>query len=152
MGSNNKTSYTPPGPVPPSITNNNSHDETAPFITISEKDIRVVLDREDESTVPPFERNCYNLERDPRLNGCRKPTNLPFCPHCSKENIRTRTKTYPNSVTWGCAALGAIIFFPLGFIPLVSDSMKKTNHYCQNCGQKLATIKPFEGVGIKEQL
>jgi ssDNA-binding Zn-finger/Zn-ribbon topoisomerase 1 len=148
MVSNSKTSYTPPEAVSSSTTN--SHDET-PIITISENDIRIVLDKEDKRPVPRFERNSYKLERDPCLSGSRKPTNLAFCPHCSKENVRTRTKTYPNSVTWGCAALGAVIFLPLGVIPLVADSMKKTDHYCQNCGQKLATIKPFEGVGTNER-
>ncbi|KAL3937642.1 MAG: hypothetical protein SGBAC_007294 [Bacillariaceae sp.] len=149
MVSSSKTAYTPPAAVS-SSGSPNSHDET-PIITISEKDIRVVLDKDDDKPVPPFERNSYKLERDPCLNGRRKPTNLAFCPHCTKENVRTRTKTYPNSTTWGCAALGAIIFFPLGIIPLVSDSMKKTDHYCQNCGQKLATIKPFAGVGVNER-
>lgn len=150
VSSTGKMSYTPPEQV--SSTTPNAHDET-PIITISEKDIRIVLnnDKDDRSPVPPFERNSYKLERDPCLRGSRKPTNLAFCPHCAKENVRTRTKTYPNSVTWGCAALGAIIFFPLGFIPLVTDSMKKTDHYCQNCGQKLATIKPFDGIGINER-
>ncbi|CAJ1938028.1 unnamed protein product [Cylindrotheca closterium] len=151
MVSNSKTSYTPPAQVSSSSSTNSYGDET-PIITVSENDIRIVLDKEDKKPVPRFEKNSYKLERDPCLSTrSRKPTNLAFCPHCSKENVRTRTKTYPNSVTWGCAALGAIIFVPLAVIPLVSDSMKKTDHYCQNCDQKLATIKPFEGVGIKER-
>ena len=148
MALESKQTYTPPEPISSSATN--SHDEPT-FIRISENDIRIVLDK-DQPPVPPNERNDYKLERDPSLSGRRRPTNLAFCPHCSKENVRTRTKTYPNSVTWGCVAIGAVIFFPICWVPLVVDGMKKTDHYCQNCGQKLATIKPFDGVGVNEHL
>ena len=154
MVSDSKPSaYTPPEAVSTSGSTINSHDEP-PIIRISENDIRIVLDKDDhhDRTKPPHERNAYNLQKDPSLRGKRRPTNLPFCPHCSKENVRTRTKTYPNSVTWGCAAVGAVIFLPLALIPLMSDGMKKTDHYCQNCNQKLATIKPFDGVGVKERM
>lgn len=150
MVANSKTSYTPPEPLSSSSSTTNSHDETTPIITISDNDIRVVLDR-DQTPVPPLERNSYRLERDPSLSGSRKPTNLAFCPHCSKANVRTRTKTYPSAVTWGCVAIGAVAFFPICWVPLVVDGMKKTDHYCQNCGQKLATIKPLQGVGVKER-
>ncbi|CAJ1938034.1 unnamed protein product [Cylindrotheca closterium] len=153
MVSKNNTEFASPSSVASSSSSsstNNSHDET-PIITISENNIRIVLDKDDKTPVPRFERNSYKLERDPCLNGSRKPTNLAFCPHCSKENVRTRTKTYPSAVTWGCVAIGAVAFFPICWVPLVMDGMKKTDHYCQNCGQKLATIKPLHGVGVKER-
>lgn len=121
-----------------------------PIITIGENDIRVVLDKESRR-VPRCERNSYKLENDPCISGRRRPTNIAFCPHCSKENVRTRTKSYPTAVTWTCVAVGAVAFFPLCWVPLVVDGLKKTDHYCQNCGQKLATIKPLQGVGVKER-
>ena len=118
-------------------------------------DIRAVYQdnrHHEQDGKPSSEQHTYNLERDPSLAGRRKPTNLPYCPHCSEKNIRTKTRTYPNAVTWGAVAVGAVVFFPICWIPLVVDNMKKTDHYCQNCGQKLATIKPLEGVGVKERL
>eukprot|EP00526_Cylindrotheca_closterium_P024516 CAMPEP_0113637038 /NCGR_PEP_ID=MMETSP0017_2-20120614/19367_1 /TAXON_ID=2856 /ORGANISM="Cylindrotheca closterium" /LENGTH=145 /DNA_ID=CAMNT_0000548007 /DNA_START=41 /DNA_END=478 /DNA_ORIENTATION=- /assembly_acc=CAM_ASM_000147 len=125
------------------------------YVSVGETDIRVVMDQnnhgDEQQQKPATERNTYNLERDPSLAGRRKPTNLPFCPHCSQKNVRTMTKTYPNAVTWGAVAVGAVVFFPICWIPLVVDNMKKTDHYCQSCGQKLATIKPLEGVGVKER-
>jgi hypothetical protein len=148
MVSKSKAEYTSPSSANSSMAS--SGDVDPPIITISENDIRVVLDK-DERRVPRCERNNYKLERDPVLSGKRRPTNIAFCPHCTKENVRTRTKTYPSAVTWGCVAVGAVAFFPICWVPLVVDGMKKTDHYCQNCGQKLATIKPFEGVGVKER-
>ncbi|CAJ1937730.1 unnamed protein product [Cylindrotheca closterium] len=121
------------------------------YVSVDETDIRVVMDQNPSGGKPASEQNTYNLEMDPCLAGRRKPTNLPFCPHCSKKNVRTMTKTYPTAVTWGAVAVGAVVFFPICWIPLVVDKMKKTDHYCQNCGQKLATLKPLEGVGVKER-
>jgi len=143
MDSKQNTEFTSPS----SVVSDSPREE---FITIDKNDIRVVLDRDDRHA-PPFERNTYKLDRDPCLTGRRRPTNLAFCPHCSKENVRTRTKTYPSAVTWACVAVGAVAFFPICWVPLVVDNMKKTDHYCQNCGQKLATIKPLQGVGVKER-
>lgn len=146
MVSKSKTEFTSP-----SVNSSTSSDVEPPIITISDNDIRVVFDKQDTRKVPPLERNSYKLERDPCLSGRRRPTNIAFCPHCAKENVRTRTKTYPSGVTWACVAVGAVAFFPICWVPLVVDGMKKTDHYCQNCGQKLATIKPFDGVGVKER-
>eukprot|EP00980_Cylindrotheca_fusiformis_P001085 scaffold305_cov110-Cylindrotheca_fusiformis.AAC.3 len=128
-----------------------SSDHQLPVITIGDKDIKVIVDNTDDQNTRPSERNSYSLEKDPSLAGHRSPVNLPFCPHCAKENIRTSTKTYPNGVTWAWVAVGAVFCFPLCWVPLVVDKMKKTDHYCQNCGQKLASIGPLEGVGVKER-
>jgi hypothetical protein len=62
-----------------------------------------------------------------------------------------RTVSYPSAVTWVCVAVGAVTCFPICWVPLVVDTMKQTDHYCQICNQKLAQIKPLEGCCIKEQ-
>ena len=81
----------------------------------------------------------------------RHPMNLAFCPNCCEDNIRTRTRTYPSAVTWTAVAVSAITFFPFFWVPLVVDNMKQTDHYCQKCGQKLATIKALQGSFAKEE-
>lgn len=95
-------------------------------------------------------KHFYKTEKNTTLSGSRKPVNLPVCPHCGTEHIRTRTKTYPTAATWASVGVGAVVFFPLCWIPLVSDSMKKTDHYCQACGNKIGTVKPLEGFCVKE--
>jgi hypothetical protein len=142
MVSNSKTDYNSTA----------SSEYEPPMITVGDKDIKVIIEDKNNRNTPTSERNIYKLDQDPVLAGSREPVNLAFCPHCSKEGARTRTKTYPNIVTWTCVAVGAVVFFPICWVPLVVDKMKKTDHYCQNCEQKLGSIKPFEGVGIKERL
>jgi hypothetical protein len=142
MVSNSKTDY--------NSTASSEHE--TPIITLGDNDIKVIIEDKNNRNIPTSERNIYKLDQDPVLAGSRKPVNLAFCPHCAKEGVRTRTKTYPNIVTWTCVAVGAVVFFPICWVPLVVDNMKKTDHYCQNCEQKLGSIKPLEGVGVKEHL
>ena len=73
---------------------------------------------------------------DDLFGGSRSPVVLSMCPNCSKNQARTRTRTYPTIVTWLGVVVGAVVFFPLCWIPLVVDPMKQTDHYCQNCGGK----------------
>eukprot|EP00339_Tiarina_fusa_P029415 CAMPEP_0117050356 /NCGR_PEP_ID=MMETSP0472-20121206/34764_1 /TAXON_ID=693140 ORGANISM="Tiarina fusus, Strain LIS" /NCGR_SAMPLE_ID=MMETSP0472 /ASSEMBLY_ACC=CAM_ASM_000603 /LENGTH=136 /DNA_ID=CAMNT_0004764099 /DNA_START=46 /DNA_END=456 /DNA_ORIENTATION=+ len=86
------------------------------------------------------------------LDGSRKPVQLSMCPKCSQAHVRTRTKTYPSALTWVSVVVGAAVFFPLCWIPLVVDPMKQTDHYCQSCGTKIGTIKPLDGCFVKEQM
>jgi len=65
------------------------------------------------------------------------------CPMCKKQNVTTRTKTYPNWMTWAAAAGMALIFWPVFWIPLVIDPAKKTEHYCSNCHENVGTVQPF---------
>merc|ERR1711920_881532 len=121
---------------------------------IGDHDVKVIIDNNKDKSQ---HRRCskersYGLENDPALAGSRRPVNLAFCPHCAREHVRTRTRTYPNFVTWTCVAVGAVIFFPICWVPLVVDKMKKTDHYCQNCGQKLGSIKPLEGLATNERM
>jgi len=46
------------------------------------------------------------------------------CPMCKKQNVTTRTKTYPNWMTWAAAAGMALIFWPVFWIPLVIDPVR----------------------------
>lgn len=99
----------------------------------------------------PSSKNFYETDTDYSISGSRRPIQIPMCPHCSAKYVRTRTRTHPNAATWAGVGVGAIVFFPLCWIPLVADGMKKTDHYCQNCGNKLGSVKPFEGFCVKEE-
>lgn len=86
------------------------------------------------------------------LQGARRPVHLSMCPHCHKANIRTSTRTYPSAATWiGVVATG-LCFLPIAWVPLVIDSCKQTDHFCQNCGKKIGTVKPLEGCFVKERV
>jgi hypothetical protein len=82
----------------------------------------------------------------------RSPIHMTVCPNCSERNIRTRTRTYPNLLTWICVAIGAIVFCPLCWIPLVVDPLKQTDHYCQKCGEKVGEVGPLEDCCVREQV
>ncbi|CAJ1938026.1 unnamed protein product [Cylindrotheca closterium] len=109
------------------------------------------------TTTPPanmdqmLAKKYYESDLDITISGSRRPIQLPLCPHCGAEHVRTHTRTHPNAATWAGVGVGAIVFFPLCWIPLVSDAMKKTDHYCQNCNNKIGSVKPFEGFCVKEQ-
>jgi hypothetical protein len=51
----------------------------------------------------------------------RNPVQM-ICPHCNK-NIATRTKTFPNWLTWFAVAGVTVIFWPVFFVPLVIDQV-----------------------------
>ncbi|KAL3937641.1 MAG: hypothetical protein SGBAC_007293 [Bacillariaceae sp.] len=94
----------------------------------------------------------YETDLDITISGSRNPIQIPVCPHCSAEHVRTHTRTKPNAATWAGVGVGAVVFFPLCWVPLVMDGMKKTDHYCQNCHNKIGTVNPFEGFCVKEQV
>lgn len=113
--------------------------------------------RRDRPVLGPTRENAnpYETAADygiPLLNGSREPMQIPFCPHCSAEQVRTRTKTYPNLVTWASVVVTATICFPLFWVPLVVDPCKRTDHYCSNCGRKIGSIQPLEGFCEKERI
>eukprot|EP00526_Cylindrotheca_closterium_P024210 CAMPEP_0113637642 /NCGR_PEP_ID=MMETSP0017_2-20120614/19710_1 /TAXON_ID=2856 /ORGANISM="Cylindrotheca closterium" /LENGTH=149 /DNA_ID=CAMNT_0000548693 /DNA_START=808 /DNA_END=1260 /DNA_ORIENTATION=- /assembly_acc=CAM_ASM_000147 len=93
----------------------------------------------------------YETDLDITISGSRRPIQIPLCPHCGAEHVRTHTRTHPNAATWAGVGVGAVVFFPLCWVPLVSDGCKKTDHYCQHCHNKIGTVKPFEGFCVKEQ-
>jgi hypothetical protein len=84
-----------------------------------------------------------------RIEG-RKPLQLTMCPKCDRNQVRTTTKTYPSVVTWVLVGATATVFWPICWLPLVSDGCKQTDHYCQQCGEKIGQIKALRNVYVKE--
>eukprot|EP00980_Cylindrotheca_fusiformis_P001086 scaffold305_cov110-Cylindrotheca_fusiformis.AAC.4 len=105
--------------------------------------------KSDCSTSSP-RKDLYTDEYDIHL-GSRNPIQMAVCPHCAREHVNTRTRTYPTLTTWVCVGVGIAVFFPIAWIPLVVDNMKTTDHFCQDCGKKIGTLKPMENVCVKEQ-
>ena len=136
------TSYAKPGYAP--TTSNQEYE--VPLIEVNSQSTKSSC----PSRSSKCSRNFYETDRNTSLSGSRRPVNLPVCPHCEAEHIRTRTKTHPNAATWAGVAVGAMVFLPLAVVPLLSDKMKKTDHYCQACGEKIGSVKPFEGCFVKE--
>eukprot|EP00525_Craspedostauros_australis_P013016 CAMPEP_0198135106 /NCGR_PEP_ID=MMETSP1442-20131203/60419_1 /TAXON_ID= /ORGANISM="Craspedostauros australis, Strain CCMP3328" /LENGTH=155 /DNA_ID=CAMNT_0043796267 /DNA_START=114 /DNA_END=581 /DNA_ORIENTATION=+ len=93
--------------------------------------------------------SAYNDTEATKIDG-RTPMFLIRCPTCNRENVRTLTRTYPNAATWVFVGISAIVFTPLFWVPLVMDSMKQTDHFCQSCGGKVGTVKPMEDCCVKE--
>ena len=85
------------------------------------------------------------------LGGCRKPVQLNVCPRCSQHNVGTKTVTYPSATTWFSVVVGALIFLPICWVPLVVDPLKQTDHFCKNCGAKVGTVKALEGCCVTER-
>ncbi|KAL3937643.1 MAG: hypothetical protein SGBAC_007295 [Bacillariaceae sp.] len=144
MTSYAKTGYSP------------SNQSEVPMIQVNGDATRAFSDNSSTNSKPSASsssrcKNFYETDRNTTLSGTRKPVHLPVCPHCNAEHIRTRTRTYPSAATWVGVGVGAIVFLPLAAIPLLSDNMKKTDHFCQDCGNKIGTVKPFEGFCVKER-
>lgn len=91
------------------------------------------------TTVPP------GMVRPQYLHvGGRKPVMLTRCPHCASSHKMTRIHTKTTGTTWVCVVAGAVIFWPLCWVPLVAKPFKQTNHYCKHCGTKIGRVKPFQ--------
>ena len=73
--------------------------------------------------------------------GTRDPVVLTYCPNCAKEHVATKVRTTANGTTVVCIVAGAVIFWPLLFVPMFCDSFKQTNHYCTCCGVKVGRVK-----------
>lgn len=122
---------------------------------IAESDVVAVIVEDDDDDVPTM--SSYNERSQERsgnfhhgiIGSRRKPTFV-CCPNCAKD-IKTTTLTAPNGVTWGCVIVGAIVFFPLCWLPLVWDPLKKTDHFCKQCGTNVGTVQPLEGCFVKEE-
>jgi hypothetical protein len=80
----------------------------------------------------------------------RIPTMLNPCPFCS-QSARTRVRTAPNWATWLTAIILFVLFWPISWIPLVSDSMKQTDHFCTSCQRKVGTVGPFKDCCVKHR-
>jgi hypothetical protein len=80
----------------------------------------------------------------------RIPTMLNPCPLCSR-SARTRVRTAPNWATWLAALVLLFLFWPICWLPLVTDSMKQTDHFCTSCQQKVGTVGPFKDCCVKHR-
>jgi hypothetical protein len=80
----------------------------------------------------------------------RIPTMLNPCPFCS-QSARTRVRTAPNWATWLSTIILLFLFWPLCWIPFVTDSMKQTDHFCTSCQQKVGTVGPFKDCCVKHR-
>jgi LITAF-like zinc ribbon domain len=138
--------------VPTSAPSNNNEDlpYVEGFSIGSSHAVTVIVDEN---------KNSRNVTADPYadespsafLRGTRRPVELSMCPNCQKPNVRTMTRTYPSTGTWVGVVATALCFFPLAWVPLVVDTCKQTDHYCQSCGKKIGTVKPLEGCFMKER-
>jgi hypothetical protein len=86
----------------------------------------------------------------PHVFWSRIPTMLNPCPFCS-QSARTRVRTAPNWATWLTAIILFVLFWPISWIPLVSDSMKQTDHFCTSCQRKVGTVGPFKDCCVKHR-
>jgi hypothetical protein len=87
----------------------------------------------------------------PILFMSRTPILVPQCPICYKHNVRTRTTTYPDFMTWVTCAVLLFIFWPFFWIPLVLDSTRRTTHYCSACHNEIGSIRPFKDCCVKHR-
>ena len=110
-----------------------------------------------QSPVPGSKQGAVYIGRNsaaappPMIFMTRSPTVIGQCPTCTKKNIRTRTVTGPDWITWVTVAMLLVVFWPLCWIPLVTDSCRKTTHYCIACGAAVGSIRPFKDCCVKHR-
>jgi LITAF-like zinc ribbon domain len=95
--------------------------------------------------------NTKNGKPPPVIFVTRTPTVIPLCPVCSKRNVRTRIRTAPDWLTWVTVAVLLVVFWPLFWIPLVTDACRRTTHYCTACGAEIGSIRPFKDCFVKHR-
>lgn len=87
----------------------------------------------------------------PMFSFTRSPTVIPQCPVCGKRHARTRIRTAPDWITWVSVAMLLIVFWPLCWIPLVTDACRKTTHSCSSCNAEVGTVRPFQDCFVKHR-
>ena len=89
--------------------------------------------------------NNNNNVQEMLLPGFRRaPARLQSCPSCRQQGTRTRTRTHPTIMTWVACFILVVLFWPICWIPLVTDSFKQTDHYCSSCGVKVGEVAPLQ--------
>jgi hypothetical protein len=73
----------------------------------------------------------------------RFPMIVMTCPSCHQES-RSKVRTFPVWQTWTVAGVAFFLFWPLCWIPLVTDSCKQSDHFCSSCGIKVGSVPPFQ--------
>lgn len=95
--------------------------------------------------------NTKNGKPPPILFLSRTPTVIALCPVCNKKNVRTRIVTAPDWLTWVTVAVLLVVFWPLCWVPLVTDSCRRTTHYCIACSAEVGSIRPFKDCFVKHR-
>lgn len=91
----------------------------------------------------------------------RRPTVLTSCPNCQKVHALTRIRTAPNWVTFLIVLVIASVLWNMEFgilwvvlisvIPLCVDVLKRTDHYCQSCNALVGSVRPMQGMCVKNR-
>ncbi|OEU14821.1 hypothetical protein FRACYDRAFT_241380 [Fragilariopsis cylindrus CCMP1102] len=80
----------------------------------------------------------------------RFPMIMVECPHCHSES-RTRVTTAPSWQTWASSLGLCFLFWPISWVPLVTDTCKTTEHFCVRCGYKVGEVKPFADCCVEKR-
>lgn len=80
----------------------------------------------------------------------RLPMFLNPCPHCFN-NSRTRVRTAPNWITWLAVVALAFLFWPLCWVPLVTDQLRHTEHFCLSCHKSVGKVQPMQDCCVKNR-
>eukprot|EP00804_Cyclotella_cryptica_P029466 CCRYP_011283-RA/>CCRYP_011283-RA protein AED:0.15 eAED:0.15 QI:219/1/1/1/0.5/0.66/3/232/126 len=79
----------------------------------------------------------------------RQPMFIGTCPHCQHSGVTTRIKTYPVFETWLACGLLLLVFWPVCWVPLVTDTCKKTEHVCTQCEEMIGDVSPLSDCCVK---
>lgn len=88
------------------------------------------------------------LDNDPTIS--RFPMMMRECPSCNRES-RTRVTTAPSCKTWIASGIMVCVFWPLCWIPLVTDQCKDTEHFCVSCGAKVGMVAAFQDCCVEHR-
>eukprot|EP00956_Cyclotella_meneghiniana_P025913 scaffold55042_cov65-Cyclotella_meneghiniana.AAC.1 len=80
----------------------------------------------------------------------RHPISIGACPYCNQPST-TRIKTYPSWETWVAAGILVLVFWPLCWVPLVTDTCKKTDHTCSQCEAMVGQVAPMSDCCVKRR-
>lgn len=80
----------------------------------------------------------------------RLPMNMRECPNCHVSS-RTRVTTGPSWQTWAASGFLCFLFWPISWVPLVTDNCKTTEHFCVKCGYKVGKVVPFQDCCVEKR-
>jgi len=92
--------------------------------------------------------NNNNLMDDVDLT--RLPMNMRECPNCHVSS-RTRVTTGPSWQTWAASGFLCFLFWPISWVPLVTDNCKTTEHFCVKCGSNVGKVVPFQDCCVEKR-
>jgi len=100
------------------------------------------------TTASTSTKNDNNLIDDVDLT--RLPMMMKECPNCHASS-RTRVTTGPSWQTWAASGFLCFLFWPISWVPLVTDNCKTTEHFCVKCGVKVGEIIPFQDCCVEKR-